>query len=74
MTISSGAIFTELSNRQRKLPVGLVIKVISNASTTPISGAFANLADGPVIADQSNNYQADYKGGDGNDLTLTVVS
>jgi len=31
------------------------------------------LANGKIIAVNGNNLQASYKGGDGNDLTLTVV-
>jgi len=38
-----------------------------------ISGTFANLADGAIITVGSDNFQASYSGGDGNDLTLTVV-
>ncbi|HEY1769230.1 MAG TPA: hypothetical protein VGG02_03125 [Chthoniobacterales bacterium] len=37
------------------------------------SGAFANLADGAIIKIGRNKLQASYAGGDGNDLTLTVV-
>ena len=35
---------------------------------------FSNLADGGTIVAGSNTFQADYEGGDGNDLTLTVVA
>jgi hypothetical protein len=31
------------------------------------------LADGGTITVGNNTYQASYEGGDGNDLTLTVV-
>jgi hypothetical protein len=36
-------------------------------------GTFANLADASTITIGSNTFRADYEGGDGNDLTLTVV-
>ena len=52
---------------------GLVITLISNTSAIPINGTFSNLADGATIAVGGNNFQANYEGGDGNDLTLTVV-
>ena len=55
------------------LPVGTIFTVINNTATTPISGTFANLADGSTIIAGSNTLQASYEGGDGNDLTLTVV-
>ena len=44
---------------------------ISNTVTTPIVGTFANLPDGSTFTVGRNTYQADYQGGDGNDLTLT---
>ncbi len=49
------------------------IIVISNTSAAPISGTFANLPDGAILTVNGNNFQASYEGGDGNDLTLTVV-
>ena len=35
--------------------------------------SFSNLPDGSTVTIGSNTFQADYEGGDGNDLTLTVV-
>ena len=55
------------------LATGTVFTVISNASANPISGTFANLPDGSTITLGGNTFQANYEGGDGNDLTLTVV-
>ena len=52
---------------------GLVLTLLGNTSANPISGAFNNLADGAIVTINGNNLQADYEGGDGNDLTLTVV-
>jgi len=43
------------------------------ASANPIAGTFANLADGSTFTVGRNNFQVSYSGGDGNDLTLTVV-
>ena len=40
---------------------------------TSFSGTFTNLPDGGSIIIGNNAYQANYQGGDGNDLTLTVV-
>jgi hypothetical protein len=48
-------------------------RLISNTSADPISGTFSNLADSEIVTVNGNNLQADYQGGDGNDLTLTVV-
>jgi autotransporter-associated beta strand protein len=55
------------------LPTGTVFTVINNAAATPISGIFANLADGATVRVGNNTFQANYGGGDGNDLTLTVT-
>jgi len=38
-----------------------------------ISGTFSNLPDGGIVTINGNNLQANCEGGDGNDLTLTVV-
>jgi len=73
VTIKSGATFIAKGTVQGALPAGLVLTVISNTSATPISGTFNNLADGAILTVNGNNFQANYKGGDGNDLTLTVV-
>lgn len=56
-----------------RLPLETVFTAISNTSAQPINGTFANLPDGEVVLLEGNNLQADYEGGDGNDLTLTVV-
>jgi hypothetical protein len=58
---------------QSALAPGTVFTVINNTAATPISGTFANLPDGATVTVGSNNFQANYEGGDGNDLTLTVV-
>jgi hypothetical protein len=55
------------------LTQGLVLTLISNTSANPIIGAFSNLPDGGIVTIDGNNFQASYEGGDGNDLTLTVV-
>jgi hypothetical protein len=37
------------------------------------AGTFHNLRDGVIVNVNGNNLQASYVGGDGNDLTVTVV-
>ncbi len=71
--INSGAEFLVNALGDRKLPAGKVFTAISNSAATPISGIFANLADGSTFTAGNNNFQASYTGGDGYDLTLTVV-
>ena len=52
---------------------GTVFTVIDNTGRSAISSVFSNLADGATVTVGSNTFQANYKGGDGNDLTLTVL-
>jgi len=73
VTISGGATFVLQGTVQGGLQTGLVLTAIKNTSATPISGTFGNLPDGAILAINGNNLQASYEGGDGNDLTLTVV-
>jgi autotransporter-associated beta strand protein len=73
VTIESGAQFNLRPIANKRLTAGTVLTAISNTSATPIAGTFANLPDGSVFTVGRNNYQISYSGGDGNDLTLTVV-
>ncbi len=72
VTIASGASFNFSGQAQGQLRQGLTFTVISNTSASAISGTFSNLPDGAILTVGSNNFQANYEGGDGNDLTLTV--
>lgn len=69
----SGAEFSYSDLGNSTISSGTVFTVINDTAATPIAGTFSNLPDGGTIAIGSNTFQADYKGGDGNDLTLTVV-
>ncbi len=73
VTIDSGALFSAFGRRSAAIPIGTVFMVIDNTAATPISGTFSNLANGSTFVVAGNTFQADYEGGDGNDLTLTVV-
>jgi autotransporter-associated beta strand protein len=72
VTIDS-AQFAPQETNSGVLPIGTTFTGIYNTAATPITGAFANLPDGGTITVGSNTFQANYEGGDGNDLTLTVV-
>jgi hypothetical protein len=72
VTIAGGAVFS-FGAVEGALQIGTVLTAIGNTSASPISGVFTNLPDGAIVAIGENNFQADYQGGDGNDLTLTVV-
>jgi len=73
VTINSGARFLVSDVGNSLLTPGLVLTVINNTGPTSIAGTFANLPDGSTFSVKNNTYQASYEGGDGNDLTLTVV-
>lgn len=73
VTINSGAMIELIGHTREALPQGMVLTLISNTSANPISGTFCNLPDGGIVTINGNNFQASYEGGDGNDLTLTVV-
>jgi autotransporter-associated beta strand protein len=73
ITINSGATIELIGRTRGALAQGTVLTLISNTSANPISGIFSNLADGGIVTINDNNFQASYSGGDGNDLTLTVV-
>jgi autotransporter-associated beta strand protein len=73
VTINNGAMIALSGQTRSALRQGRVLTLISNTSANPISGTFNNLPDGAIVAINGNNLQASYEGGDGNDLTLTVV-
>ena len=73
VTINSGALIASSGHTQGRLTTGLTLTLISNTSVNPISGTFSNLPDGAIVTVNGNHLQASYEGGDGNDLTLTVV-
>ena len=73
VTINTGAQFNLTVTGNKVLPLGTIFTVISNTSAAPLAGTFSNLADGSTLTIGSNAFQASYEGGDGNDLTLTVV-
>ncbi|MDQ3413948.1 MAG: hypothetical protein M3480_03075 [Verrucomicrobiota bacterium] len=73
VTINSGAMINLSGTIQGPLTQGTSLTLIKNTAATPISGTFSNLPDGGIVIVNGNNLQADYSGGDGNDLTLTVV-
>ncbi len=60
-------------SRGLALSPGTALTVIDNTSANAISGTFSNLPEGGTIAVGVNRFLVSYKGGDGNDLTLTVV-
>ena len=73
VTINSGAMIDVSGTTQGPLTAGSTLTLIKNTAATSIAGSFSNLPDGGIMNVNGNNLQASYSGGDGNDLTLTVV-
>ena len=73
VTINTGAMIALSSQTKGQLTTGLTLTLISNTSANLINGTFSNLPDGGIVMIKGNKFQASYSGGDGNDLTITVV-
>ncbi|MBA3961965.1 MAG: hypothetical protein H0X40_08695 [Chthoniobacterales bacterium] len=73
VTIQSGQI-SLVDNGTGVLPAGTTFTLLDNTSAAPISGNFQNLLDQSTVTLSHNAYRVSYEGGDGNDLTLTVLS
>lgn len=73
VSINSGAMIELIGHTRGTLTQGMVLTLISNTSADPISGTFSNLPDGSIVTIKGNTFLVSYSGGDGNDLTLTVV-
>jgi autotransporter-associated beta strand protein len=73
VTIENGAQFKFRQLGNRELTVGTLFTVASNTSTDLFGGTFANLPDNSTFTAGRNKFQVSYEGGDGNDMTLTVI-
>jgi autotransporter-associated beta strand protein len=71
--INSGATLNFDGTIKGRLTPGLTFTLINNTSAVAIIGTFSNLPDGGTVVLAGNTLQANYEGGDGNDLTLTVI-
>ncbi len=57
-----------------KPQVGQTFEIINNKGSGPVSGTFANLPEGSTINVNGNVFKISYRGGDGNDVVLTVIT
>ncbi len=53
---------------------GQTFEIINNEGNQPVSDTFANLPEGSTITVNGYVFKISYKGGDGNDVVLTVAS
>ena len=51
-----------------------MLTLIDNDGVDPVSGTFAGLNEGAIVTLNASDFQISYVGGDGNDVTLTVVA
>jgi autotransporter-associated beta strand protein len=74
VTINGGT-FALTGQIQGALTAGTVFTAINNTGSQKFDGrgTFTNLPEGGIVSLNGTNFQASYKGGTGNDLTLTVV-
>jgi len=72
VTINAGALFAITDAGNSSLG-GVHLVMINNVGSAPIAGIFSNLPDGGTIVVGQNTFQANYHGGDGNDLELTTI-
>jgi fibronectin-binding autotransporter adhesin len=71
--VSGGTL--EISHLNDYLPVaGDVFVIINNDGADAVTGTFEGLAEGATITVDEVAYRVSYVGGDGNDVTLTVIS
>ena len=54
-------------------PAGTVYTLIANGGADPVAGTFANLPQGATLTTGPARFQIAYNGGDGNDVTLTLI-
>jgi len=71
--IDENAHLQMIDPRSQTMPPGTTLTLIDNTGDSAISGTFKKLPDGVNITVGLNTFQVSYEGGDGNDLTLTVV-
>lgn len=57
-----------------KVAAGDAYTIISNTGTGPVNGTFKDLPEGATFNAQGGTFKISYVGGDGNDVTITVVS
>jgi len=54
--------------------LGQTFTVIDNDGTDPINGTFSGLPEGATVSTGMGNARITYRGGDGNDVVLTITS
>ncbi|MFO0810518.1 MAG: hypothetical protein U0746_17975 [Gemmataceae bacterium] len=72
-TVRLGGTLT-VFNGGRTLRPGESLTLVANDGTDPVVGTFASLPEGAIVLDGAVPLRISYRGGDGNDVTVTGVS
>lgn len=72
-TIDLGSAALLLTGSER-LPAGSILNIIENGSSNAVVGTFAGLPEGSLIDSSLGVCRISYVGGDGNDVTVEVVT
>ncbi len=74
VTLGSSTLVTQIINGgDPNAHLGDSIVIINTGGTAPVQGTFNGLPEGSVYIHSPTNFRVSYIGGDGNDVTLTVV-
>lgn len=73
VTLGDATLSTILLNNF-KPAVSTVFTIIDNDSSDAVNGTFSGLAEGATITVDGALFQISYRGGDGNDVTLTALN
>jgi autotransporter-associated beta strand protein len=74
VNLGGSALVTQLLNYgSPTAQLGDTVVIIHAGGTTPIQGTFNGLPEGSVFSRGTTNFRISYVGGDGNDVTLSVV-
>ncbi|MEO6044366.1 MAG: DUF11 domain-containing protein, partial [Tepidiformaceae bacterium] len=68
-----GAMLVSNVEDQPPPPQGMVATIVKNNSAQSVLGTFKNLPEGSVYTGSGVDFRVSYIGGDGNDVTLTVL-
>jgi autotransporter-associated beta strand protein len=72
VTLSNPTLGVTLANGIT-LPVGASFKIIDNDAADAVAGTFADLPEGGTLIVDRYTFSVSYRGGDGNDVVLTVT-
>lgn len=73
VTLNNAIFSPQIVGSSTAISGGTVFKLINNTSATAVTGTFNGLPEGSTVTVGVNSCRLSYVGGDGNDVTLTVL-